>query len=46
VLPVLDDRDNHVIDALRYACESARRTAAAKPVAAVGIAPVAHAWRK
>ena len=46
VLPVLEDRDNHVIDALRYACESARRTAAAKPVAAVGIAPVAHAWRK
>lgn len=25
VLPVLDDKDNHVIDALRYACEGARR---------------------
>lgn len=25
VLPKLDDRDNHVIDALRYACEGARR---------------------
>lgn len=25
VLPVLEDKDNHVIDALRYACESARR---------------------
>ena len=25
ILPVLDDRDNHVIDALRYACEGARR---------------------
>ena len=25
VLPVLEDKKNHVIDALRYACESARR---------------------
>jgi len=25
VLSVLDDKDNHVIDALRYACEGARR---------------------
>lgn len=25
VIPVLEDKDNHVIDALRYACESARR---------------------
>ena len=25
ILPVLEDKDNHVIDALRYACESARR---------------------
>jgi phage terminase large subunit len=25
VLPILEDRDNHVIDALRYACEGARR---------------------
>jgi phage terminase large subunit len=29
VLPILDDKDNHIIDALRYACEGARR---AKPV--------------
>lgn len=28
VLPVLNDKDNHVIDALRYACEGARRAAA------------------
>lgn len=28
VMPVLEDKDNHVIDALRYACEAARR---AKP---------------
>nr|QRW43084.1 MAG: terminase large subunit [Caudoviricetes sp.] len=46
VLPVLEDRDNHVIDALRYACESARRTAAQKPAAAVNVAPMAHAWRR
>lgn len=25
ILPVLDDKKNHVIDALRYACEAARR---------------------
>ena len=32
VLPVLEDKNNHVIDSLRYACEGARRTAAARPV--------------
>lgn len=25
VMPILEDKDNHVIDALRYACEGARR---------------------
>jgi phage terminase large subunit len=25
VLPILEDEDNHTIDALRYACEGARR---------------------
>ena len=34
VLPILADKDNHLIDALRYACEGARR--AKKPVAATG----------
>lgn len=29
VMPVLNDKDNHIVDALRYACEGARR---AKPV--------------
>lgn len=29
VLPKLADKDNHVIDSLRYACEGARRAAAA-----------------
>ena len=26
VVPILEDKHNHVIDALRYACEAARRT--------------------
>ncbi len=26
VLPILEDKDNHVIDALRYACEGARKS--------------------
>lgn len=29
VLPILEDKNNHVIDALRYACEGARRAQAA-----------------
>lgn len=32
VLPVLKDKDNHVIDSLRYACESARRAQKQRPV--------------
>jgi phage terminase large subunit len=42
VLPVLEDKDNHVIDALRYACEGARRVKkiekkpAARPVRPIG----------
>jgi phage terminase large subunit len=31
VLPVLSDKDNHLIDALRYAVEGARRALTAKP---------------
>ena len=31
VLPVLEDKNNHVIDALRYACEAARRVSKTKP---------------
>lgn len=30
VLPVLEDKNNHVIDAVRYACEGARRATKAK----------------
>lgn len=29
ILPLLEDKNNHMIDALRYACEGARRAAAA-----------------
>jgi phage terminase large subunit len=32
ILPILEDKHNHVIDGLRYACENVRRIAAAKPV--------------
>ncbi len=30
ILPVLQDKNNHTIDAIRYACEGARKAAAAK----------------
>lgn len=30
ILPILSDKDNHVIDSLRYACEGARRATAHK----------------
>lgn len=32
VLPILEDKDNHTIDAIRYACEGARRKSKPKPV--------------
>ena len=40
VLPKLKDKDNHVIDALRYACEGARRAMQAAPAANVTPIPV------
>lgn len=45
VLPVLQDRDNHCIDALRYALEGVRRAQAARPVAEVTPLAVANRWR-
>ena len=39
VLPILNDKDNHVIDALRYACEGARR-AGKKPQRTIDRKPV------
>ena len=32
ILPVLEDKKNHVIDALRYACEGVRRAAVTKTI--------------
>lgn len=48
VLAKLKDKDNHVIDALRYACEGARRAAKAnKPQAPVEMIPmVSHFGRR
>jgi phage terminase large subunit len=46
VLPALEDKDNHVIDALRYACEGARRSQAQKPPPAHPIPTVSHFARK
>ena len=44
VLPVLEDRDNHVIDALRYACEAMRRANAQAKPTMVAPVPVASRW--
>ena len=44
VLPILDDKDNHVIDALRYACEGVRRAPERKPPPPVQPRPVASRW--
>lgn len=42
VLPVLEDKNNHVIDALRYACEGARRVK--KPTPPKVERPVVGGW--
>jgi len=42
-LPVLADRDNHLIDALRYACEASRRAAPKKEVQFNPL-PIASRW--
>jgi len=31
VVPILEDKNNHVIDSLRYACEGARRAGKTRP---------------
>lgn len=41
VLPVLEDKQNHVIDALRYACEGVRRANSTKPQT---FAPIPRKW--
>ncbi len=48
VLPILADKDNNVIDALRYACETLRRALNNKPKEEEEFTPipVANAWNK
>jgi phage terminase large subunit len=40
IMPVLEDKKNHVIDALRYACEAVRRSSTMKPKTFTPIANV------
>jgi phage terminase large subunit len=42
ILPVIEDKDNHVIDSLRYACEGARRSK--KPVQPPARQQAAGSW--
>jgi phage terminase large subunit len=44
VLPVLEDKDNQLIDALRYACESVRRTQKASKPTYVEPLPTINRW--
>jgi phage terminase large subunit len=47
VIPVLEDKDNHLIDSLRYACEGARRALTTKPpVTTVTIPKMATAFNR
>jgi phage terminase large subunit len=43
VLPILEDKKNHVIDALRYACEGVRRAAPKKEVTVTPL-PSVNRW--
>ena len=45
VLPVLEDKSNHIIDALRYACEGVRRAQNIKPVQNFSPLATANRWR-
>jgi phage terminase large subunit len=40
ILPLLEDKKNHVIDALRYACEGVRRSQMVKPAVFTPIANI------
>ena len=44
VLPILEDKKNHVIDALRYACEGVRRANPSTPVTDFVPLPTANRW--
>jgi phage terminase large subunit len=43
ILPVLEDKKNHVIDALRYACEAVRRANTVKPQTVIPL-PTVSKW--
>ena len=43
ILPILEDKKNHLIDALRYALEGVRRAKVSKPQTFVPL-PTAHRW--
>lgn len=45
VLPVLEDKSNHIVDALRYACEGVRRAQNVKPVQNFSPLATANRWR-
>lgn len=44
ILPVLEDKKNHVIDALRYACEGVRRAQRVQKRQAAAPIPSANRW--
>jgi phage terminase large subunit len=44
VLPILEDKKNHVIDAIRYACEGARRANNVKKPKASQPTTIKHHW--
>lgn len=44
VLPVLEDKNNHVIDALRYACEGARRAQNTTPEYDINATDTQNHW--
>ena len=44
ILPVLSDKDNHVIDALRYALEGIRRVATVKPATVRRSPAISGSW--
>ena len=44
ILPVLADKDNHVMDALRYAMEGARRAAGARKRTPLQTIPTGESW--
>jgi phage terminase large subunit len=43
IMPILEDKKNHVIDALRYACEGIRRAIVVKPQTFKPL-PTMHKW--